>query len=63
MRLVAEKYLRRAVEDFEAARDLITPTVYPEFRDLVAAQLVVAARLEVLEDTLDTSLPDAGRGH
>lgn len=54
----------RAAQDFEYARGaLAQSTLDPQHIDHVAAQLVIAARIEDLELLLDSALPGAGRGN
>jgi hypothetical protein len=63
MRLSVEKVLERALQDFDdVAAVLVAKGLAPEAAPLVAAQLVLAARLETLEDTLVDQLPSAGGG-
>lgn len=59
-----DTYLRRAVEDFEAARQLLIAKGYgdPVDIDHAAAVVVLAARLEAVEDAITNGLPTAGEG-
>ena len=58
-----DDYLTRMVRDFEAARALLSEK-HPHMEDVhvVAATLVVAARLEAIEDALIAGFPIAGEG-
>lgn len=53
--------LKRVIEDFDHVLEVLKET--DEANPTVAAILVLAARVEALEDLLDQALPEAGRGH
>jgi hypothetical protein len=57
------KYIKRVVADFvELRSQLQEKASNMEHLDLVSATLVLAARLEAVEDALIEGLPTAGEG-
>jgi hypothetical protein len=65
MPIESSSALNRTVEEFEAMkRQLATSSVDGAYMhlDLIAALLVVAAKLDALENAIIISLPKAGEG-
>lgn len=61
--MTRQERIQTIVNDFEMAKKALqTSTCHDGNTDLVAAQLVVAARLEAVEDALISGLPTAGEG-
>ena len=59
-----ERYLQRAVADFDAARIMLISKSYSDPIDVNAAAIavVLASRLEAIEDAITNGLPTAGEG-